>query len=132
MEGMFHGAAAFNGDITTWDVRRVTSTSRMFFGATSFRRVLCWDLAVYATRDSMFTGSGGSLASYPACLTGGSGAKSIKSPKQKDPLKKSGKNNKRPKEDVKSMKKTKQPVAKHRKQDVPKQPKNLRGVIFAR
>lgn len=41
MEGMFSLSTAFNQDISSWDVRRVTDMQTMFFGAALFRRNLC-------------------------------------------------------------------------------------------
>jgi surface protein len=35
--------AAFNGNISTWDVRQVTNMNSMFMGCTSFGKRLDWD-----------------------------------------------------------------------------------------
>ena len=42
---MFDGARAFNGDLSTWSVGRVTTMSRMFSYATSFNgNISKWDV----------------------------------------------------------------------------------------
>ena len=38
MSGMFDGAAAFNGDLSGWDVRNVTDMRRMFRGRRGLQR----------------------------------------------------------------------------------------------
>lgn len=64
MKLMFHKAYAFNQDLSKWDVSSVSSMYRMFYEASAFERVLCWDVQAANTRD-MFDGSSGSLA--PMC-----------------------------------------------------------------
>ena len=45
MGGMFRGAAAFNGDLSGWDVRNVTNMGGMFVMAAAFNGDLsCWDV----------------------------------------------------------------------------------------
>merc|ERR1711934_710488 len=41
MEYMFQKNKSFKGDITMWDVRNVKHMGHMFIGATSFRHTLC-------------------------------------------------------------------------------------------
>ena len=42
---MFEGAAAFNGDLSGWDVRNVTDMSSMFCSAAAFNGDLSgWDV----------------------------------------------------------------------------------------
>jgi surface protein len=66
---MFLDASAFNGDLSLWDVSKVTYMMNMFNGAKSFNQTLCWDTAK-ATTTGMFDGSQGnfSLVPYPSCL----------------------------------------------------------------
>ena len=46
MHGMFHGAAAFNQDISMWDVSKVTDMRDMFNGATAFDQdISMWNVA---------------------------------------------------------------------------------------
>ena len=43
---MFHNSAAFNGDLSKWDVSRATDMSGMFDGATSFNGDISkWDVS---------------------------------------------------------------------------------------
>ena len=45
MSGMFQGAAAFNGDLSGWDVRNVTNMRDMFEDAAAFNGDLSgWDV----------------------------------------------------------------------------------------
>ena len=45
MRAMFRGAAAFNGDLSRWNVRNVTDMSAMFYGAAAFNGDLSgWDV----------------------------------------------------------------------------------------
>ena len=45
MSSMFYGAAAFNGDLSGWDVRNATDMSAMFSGAAAFNGDLSgWDV----------------------------------------------------------------------------------------
>ena len=43
MQGMFRGAAAFDGSPSDWDTSKVTTMFDMFRGATSFDQPLDWD-----------------------------------------------------------------------------------------
>ena len=62
MDGMFYYARSFNGDISKWDVSRVTDMGNMFNGAESFDQTLCgmWKSST-AYKDHMFDGSPGGL-----------------------------------------------------------------------
>ena len=49
------GAAAFNGDLSGWDVRNVTDMSAMFDGAAAFNGDLSgWDVRNVTDMSSMF------------------------------------------------------------------------------
>ena len=65
MNGMFQSATSFNGDISKWDVSRAIYLDEMFLGATSFNQQLCGAAWVNskADKDDMFEGSSGSIAS---------------------------------------------------------------------
>ena len=55
MAGMFERAAAFNGDLSGWDVSGVTSMSHMFALASSFNGDLSsWDVSSVTDMSSMF------------------------------------------------------------------------------
>merc|ERR1711934_574154 len=59
MGGMFSYATAFNQDLSNWDVSKVTDMEIMFAGAKSFKQVLCgaaW-LNSKAEQREMFLGS---------------------------------------------------------------------------
>ena len=57
MEFMFSGTA-FNGDISSWDVSKVTDMTAMFFGATAFNGdISSWDVSKVTTMESMFRGT---------------------------------------------------------------------------
>ena len=64
MNSMFADATSFNGDLSSWDVGRVTDMSGMFYDATSFNRQLggAWSGSTAGGRTDMFHGSGGSIA----------------------------------------------------------------------
>ena len=54
---MFHGADAFNSDISSWDVSNVTNMSWMFNGAGAFNQDLSsWDVSNVNGMSSMFFG----------------------------------------------------------------------------
>ena len=63
MTSMFEGATSFNGDLSQWDVSKVTSMGYMFDGATSFTHQLggAWSTST-ATKDYMFLNCPGSIA----------------------------------------------------------------------
>ena len=65
MEGMFSGAIVFTGDISEWDVSSVVNTNRMCIGAKSFNHELCGAAWVNsnATKDLMFQDLSGSIPS---------------------------------------------------------------------
>ena len=53
--GMFAGATAFNGDVSSWDVSSVMDMSRMFEGARSFNGdVSSWDVSSVTDMSGMF------------------------------------------------------------------------------
>jgi surface protein len=60
MSYMFYDAAAFNGNLSSWDVSSVTDMSYMFENATSFNQDLCaWeDIFPYGTASDIFLNSG--------------------------------------------------------------------------
>ena len=61
---MFVSATSFNGDISKWDVSRVTDMDTMFKDAAAFEQKLCgvdW-VQSKATKTSMFEGSQGSIS----------------------------------------------------------------------
>ena len=46
MTRMFRSATSFNGDLSSWDVSKVTDMSNMFQSATSFNQPLSsWDVS---------------------------------------------------------------------------------------
>ena len=55
MEGMFYGARTFNGDISKWDTSKVTDMAYMFFGARTFNGDISrWNLCTVRSSDKMF------------------------------------------------------------------------------
>ena len=55
MQHMFHGAAAFNQDISTWNVARVTDMQHMFHGAAAFHQsIISWDVSSVTNMQHMF------------------------------------------------------------------------------
>ena len=58
MKEMFYGATSFNGDISGWDVSNVTNMGVMFSGATSFNQDIgSWDVSNVTSMISMFSGA---------------------------------------------------------------------------
>jgi surface protein len=58
MEGMFRGATAFNGDVTTWDTANVTGMREMFANAKAFNQAIgVWNTANVTGMDGMFRGA---------------------------------------------------------------------------
>ena len=78
MEGIFYGATSFNGDLSSWDVGRVTDMGWMFEGATSFNGDLSrWDVGQVTNMAYMFNGAtsfnhqlGGTWSQSTASRTG--------------------------------------------------------------
>ena len=69
MTGMFRDAAAFNGDLSQWDVSSVTGMSTMFSGAAAFNRDLSqWNVSKVTNMSSMFSGITLSTENYDALL----------------------------------------------------------------
>ena len=64
MSYMFSFAHLFNGDLSKWDVSRVLDMNHMFFKAKSFKQNLCGPAWVNskASKDDMFAGSSGSIS----------------------------------------------------------------------
>ena len=55
MSGMFHGAASFNGDISSWDVSSVDDMSQMFQSAHSFNQdISSWGTLSVTNMSNMF------------------------------------------------------------------------------
>ena len=65
MSFMFWSATSFNGDISEWDVSSTTNMDHMFMGSTSFKHQLCGATWVNskASKMLMFEGSPGSISS---------------------------------------------------------------------
>ena len=59
---MFRSALNFNHDLSAWDISEAASMSYMFYDAVSFEQVLCWALPDTTYDNSMFDGSGGTIA----------------------------------------------------------------------
>ncbi len=58
MFNMFRGAAAFDGDISGWEVSSVTDMSHMFRGAAAFDGDISgWDVSAVTSLNSMFRGA---------------------------------------------------------------------------
>ena len=56
MSDMFSDAAAFNGDLSGWDVRNVTDMTRMFEDAAAFNGDLSgWDVRNVTDMSGMFS-----------------------------------------------------------------------------
>ena len=54
-DSMFRGAAAFDGDLSGWDVSHVTDMGSMFYGASSFNgSISSWDVSQVTTMNNMF------------------------------------------------------------------------------
>merc|ERR1719174_3592411 len=62
MASTFASASSFNGDLSKWDVSRVTNMEEMFSGASSFAQTLCgaWQTST-ADKKEMFTRSSGRI-----------------------------------------------------------------------
>ena len=68
MSYMFYHASSFNGDLSKWDVSRVTNMVGMFYSASKFSQTLCGAWAPSAaTKDQMFDGSLGKIG--PSCAS---------------------------------------------------------------
>ena len=71
MEGMFSQATLFNRDISEWDTSQVTNMAVMFTSAPSFNQNIGgWDISSVQGMEGMFNGSGMSVANYSATLVG--------------------------------------------------------------
>ena len=58
---MFYYATFFNGDLSIWNMDKVTNMSYMFEGVSSFNQELCWNVTGGTNMDDMFTGSNETL-----------------------------------------------------------------------
>ena len=55
MSGMFHGAKSFNGDLSKWAVSRATDMPSMFHSASSFNgHISKWDVSRVSNMNYMF------------------------------------------------------------------------------
>ncbi len=57
MSSIFRGATTFDGNITNWDVSKVTNMHFMFYFASSFNQPLNWDVSEVTNMNSMFSGA---------------------------------------------------------------------------
>ena len=58
MNSMFRDAAAFNGNVSSWDVSQVTGMNDMFWNAAAFNQPLSrWDVSRVTNMNSMFSGA---------------------------------------------------------------------------
>merc|ERR1719473_2219161 len=68
MSAMFSGASSFNGDLSSWDVSKVTAMQYMFEGASSFNGDLSsWDVSRVTDMSGMFVAASsfnGNLSSW--------------------------------------------------------------------
>ena len=71
MHRMFSGAKLFNSDVSTWEVSNVITMDKMFWQATSFKRMLCRAAWVNskARKIDIFTGSSGSISRTVCAVT---------------------------------------------------------------
>merc|ERR1711970_576152 len=62
---MFFQASSFNGDLSKWDVSKVTDMSGMFYQASSFNGDLSkWDVSRVGSKLGMFHGDSCSLCEH--------------------------------------------------------------------
>ena len=58
MSFMFDGASSFNGNISSWNVSAVTNMNRMFSGTSSFNgNISGWDVSAVTNMNRMFSGT---------------------------------------------------------------------------
>jgi surface protein len=107
MYGMFYEAFEFNGNVSSWDVSKVTTFEYMFYDAAKFNQALCWNTADASVKSDMFTGSQGELLPYPSCLPGANPTSSPTKKPTSSPTKKQKKG--KQVEQVKEIKPTKAP-----------------------
>ena len=58
-QATFYRATSFNGDLSRWNVSRVTDMFRVFSGAKAFTGagIGCWDVSSVTTMQGMFSGA---------------------------------------------------------------------------
>ena len=58
---LYQYESSFNGNLSSWDISRVTTFDKMFYYASSFDQKFCLNDQTIASFDDIFTGSHGSF-----------------------------------------------------------------------